>query len=373
MPGTGSWHLGESPPIDAPSPTAAAIPVDSFALAVSTVASLARPGSEEGRAWGWACCSGPAGDMSTLVGVPQPSLVEIARQMDDLLSEVRAYARDPGIAVRIGSPCSATAELMSAQTGPGGQWVGGDAHLAAQMGWLLLEAAGRYLAGCACLLRSEWPMFAMPPVVRSLFEAVGRAAWLLDPSVGDVRMRAARVRLLWLDELRRAADLSASLGAKADATPFRRARYDYETAIAQDFYPAEVRLNNPDRAQHGFLPMLCEQSLPGMRASVKYSEVVYGQRWGATGFYDFLSTASHPNLLPTLHNVLAPGGEASVDGAATVIAENLIDVDYLSTLASNSISAYLDTWLLVARYHGVDTSAWVERRRFYLRPYPDES
>ena len=56
-----------------------------------------------------------------------------------------------------------------------------------------------------------------------------------------------------------------------------------------------------------------------------------------------------------------------------MIAENLVDVDYLSRLASNSISAYLDTWLLVAQYHGVDTSGWDEGHSFYPRPAPDES
>ena len=315
----------------------------------------------------------PAGARATLAGVPQPKLVELAVQMEDLLSNVRAFARSPGFEVRTGSPCSDTAELMCAQTGPGCRWDGRDAHLAAQMGWLLLEAAGRYLAGCACLLVSDWPTFAMPPVVRAMFEAVGRAAWLLDPNVDSVRVRAARVRLLWRDELRRAEELSASLGTKADAAAFRRARRDYDSAIAEDFGPAEVRLTNPDRAERSFVPMLCGQSLPGLRASVKHSEAVYGQRWGATGFYDFLAAASHPNLLPTLHNVLARGVEASVDGAATVIAENLVDVDYLSRLASNSISAYLDTWLLVAQYHGVDTSGWDEGHSFYPRPAPDES
>jgi hypothetical protein len=294
-------------------------------------------------------------------------LPRLALHIDDMLAHVRSFNDNPGFAVRAGSRCTSESESMRREAGPNGPWNGRDAGLAAQMGWLLLEASGRYLAACAVLLRSDWPMFALPPVVRSAIETMGRAGWLLDPNVADVRVRAARVRLLWRDELAHARGLSKALRAGADEAAFWRARTDWDAAIRADFVPAEVRFDNPEPAAVGFVPTLCGQRLPGLEASVKQLEVVPGDKWGAGAFYAFLAASSHPNLLPIMNNLVTTAPDPAVTAAGlTSIHPNLIDVGYLAKVASNAVSIYLDIWLLVADYHGVTPAEVDPIRDFYL-------
>jgi hypothetical protein len=209
----------------------------------------------------------------------------------------------------------------------------------------------------------------MPPVIRSMFEAMGRAAWLLDPSVSGVRVRAARVGLQLCDEVSRSESLARSVRDNAGAKAFRRADRDTTRELAAMFTPAEITPAETDETGTRTQRALCGEQSPGVRKLMTFLESVHGQQWGAVGFYDYLAAAAHPNLLPILHTILDRESLRQLGTGATSgptpIRPDQIDVPHLQTLVSNASGALLDTWFLVAQYHGIPTAELCSTRTYY--------
>lgn len=129
-------------------------------------------------------------------------LSSLADQIETVVEDPHRFNIEPGFEIRPRSACVQENAAMLGETGPTGRWVQGYAPVAAQMAWLLLQAAVGHFAGAAAILRCDRPMFAMAPVIRSMFEAMGQAAWLLDPAIPNVRIRAARTLLQLSGSLR---------------------------------------------------------------------------------------------------------------------------------------------------------------------------
>lgn len=293
-------------------------------------------------------------------------LTQLADHIDEVLLAIGAFDTDPGFEIHPHSVCAYEDAVMSAEVGPGGRWEGGYSRMAAQMAWMLLEAAAGYLAGTSAILRCDTPMFAITPVIRSMFEAMGQAAWLLDPAVPGVRARAARVWLQLHDEVKRSESLARSVGDGDGARAFRTAKRDQARELAARFMPTEV---TEPRPQAGIPRTVCGEQFPGLRRCMVFMESVHHQEWGAIGFYDYLAAAAHPNVLPILHTIVDRESlnRLNTDGTRgmTAIRPDQIDLSYLETLVSSALGALLDTWFLVAQYHGISTTELGSTHSYY--------
>lgn len=248
------------------------------------------------------------------------------------------------------SPCHAIAGLLKQEAGPGGSWDGNDAELATQMAFVMLHASAQYLAGAEVLIRNGQVKFALAPVVRSMFEAMGRVAWLLDPDVDTVRKFAGRLRLLWLEELRRDEEIRRSVGQRAEGKKVAAARKAAKLGVRGQFRTDEIVETDPDGGSSPVIVSLCGETLPGLRQSVHYVEQVYKSAWGAKKFYDTLSTVSHPHVLSMLSMVQI---QDAPDTSGRRFSFGLPNAEYPTILANNAALTFVDTWRLFLAFSGL--------------------
>jgi hypothetical protein len=166
--------------------------------------------------------------------------------------------------------------------------------------------------------------------------------------------------------------LARSVRDNPAAKAFQRADRDTTRELAAMFTPAEITPAQTDETGTRTQRTLCGEQSPGVRKCMTFLESVHGQQWGAVGFYDYLAAAAHPNVLPILHTIvdresLRQLGTGTTDGP-TAIRPDQIDVPHLQTLVSNASGALLDTWFLVAQYHGIPTTELGSTRTYYPTP-----
>lgn len=275
-------------------------------------------------------------------------LSELADRIHLLLSQFSHLAQTADWTPTPESPCVNIAKQMRRETGPALSWDGSDAGLASQMAFVLLHASAKYLAGAQVLIRNGQVEFALAPVVRSMFEAMGRVAWLLDPDVDTVRKQAARVKLLWLEELSREEENRRAVGQSAERKKVAAARKAAKIMLRRHFRDDEILESEPTDGSSPLLSV-CGQSLPSLRQSVHHIESVYKSAWGAKRFYDTLSTVSHPHVLSILSMVQI---QQDPDVPVGTFNFGLPNAEYPTVLANNAALVFVDTWRLFLGFNG---------------------
>jgi len=220
-------------------------------------------------------------------------LAVIETTKSDLAHFSAAYGPN-GLKAEDGSPCMQLSTLMAAESGPSGTWDGGDALFSGPIAGALLKVSSEYLASAVALAERGQGGPSLAPVVRSMFEAMGRAAWLLDPSQESVRVHSARFRLLWLDDLKRQ-ELRKAVNQNTEAKTTEKARKDYKTATLQRFAGQEIHEETRDS---GTILILCGQELPTLSGSVRALEIFDAGEWSPAKIYGTLSVLSHPTIAP---------------------------------------------------------------------------
>ena len=259
--------------------------------------------------------------------------------LENVLDAFRQYSgRNPWCPTQ-GSPLRARQAELARESGPSGQWECTPATIAGDSAQALLIASCEYLRGASALLNANCETFALAPVIRAAVEALGRVGWILDPTTLSAREFAARVKLLWLDDFRQ---VRTSMTSNADAKTARTSQQDAEESIHTGFFPAEIV--QPEANSDGFIPMptVSGQTVPGLRATVRYLEDPSGGSPNYGKLYDVLSTLSHPTLTPILQVLRASPGEA----IETPIA-------FTRLLVGGATIGLINMWMLTAGFFGM--------------------
>ena len=270
-----------------------------------------------------------------MVDVSPETIDEVAARLDELITAWGSDNRLLSGTPLHGSPIIQYGDLMAEKMGPAGKWSGESARIAGQSAVALLHASQEYLRGIRTLVGTNAHDFALAPVAGAMLEAVGRACWLLDPT-SSLRNRAARVKLIWLDDHYQARSLRWNGAEKRQLdAAISRAR---EQIVGMFRIDEIVQPKKLDHHSHTPLPIACGETMPSLRASVRFAE---GSRKASTpnlgGFYDTLSTLSHPTLAPIVQQITGAGASAET---------------YTTTIVSESMRFFYGGWDLVARYHG---------------------
>ena len=130
--------------------------------------------------------------------------------------------------------------------------------------------------------------------------------------------------------------------SNADAKTARTSQQDAEESIHTGFFPAEIV--QPEANSDGFIPMptVSGQTVPGLRATVRYLEDPSGGSPNYGKLYDVLSTLSHPTLTPILQVLRASPGEA----IETPIA-------FTRLLVGGATIGLINMWMLTAGFFGM--------------------
>ncbi len=243
------------------------------------------------------------------------------------------------------SPYWHEARLLRRQKGPGGRWDDSVAVDALGLSTTFLVAMAQNMEALASLLRARQVIVPLPPLCRSLLEAAGRVAWMLEPLPAregrvdyiDVRIRAARIAAVQLEDYTRMKTVTKNLkhaSAPKWGAEVRKLRRD---RLPDRF----LRLEIDD--QDGHLVIL-KQQLPGLRESADVFERLHHIDWKAGGLYDYLSNSTHstPHALFEL-TAVTPEGYRRFE---------LEDACLPCRLCKMAIFTMLHTWGLIAGYIG---------------------
>jgi hypothetical protein len=269
--------------------------------------------------------------------------------IDDVLDAYLAWVDETKWQPKDDSPQQYELACMKQQFGPAGDWDGSDAQNALGLGSMFLSLSTQHLEGVVALVRARQIIVPLAPIVRSLFEACCRVAWMLEPlkprphliAPLPIRLRAARVTAIRLEDLSRAKAVAVSLGARQAPKWGAEVRKLRQTTIPGMFYPSEISLQ-PDGSI-----VICEQRLPGLREGALAYEKTFGVDWKAGGAYDYLSNASHPTPTTVL--------ELTVPEAIGTRRFGIGNPSYPSRLCRLAAVSVLHTWNLMAQY--IDTPA----------------
>ena len=248
---------------------------------------------------------------------------------------------------------------MRRKLGPGGAWDGEPAREAGEIALLLIPAAQQHLAGIAGLLREFEVIFPVAPIARALLEHLGRVAWVLDPRINP-RERAARTTLVRVDDLTAAKKLAKSFGQTQRVSRLgQRLHQLRKVEIPARFYASEIAATTSGKL------VIAEQAMPGLRESVEGLDDLYDTRWNAGGMYDFLSSATHPNVPFVLQMIDKSSwppkdtrGADDQSGAQADFDFTLSDMTYPTRLVRSVLITFVDVVDLAAQYHGI---SWPER------------
>jgi hypothetical protein len=289
----------------------------------------------------------------------QATLVALANLCEVVIAEYRAFGARTRWTRSPASPLELDRAAMCRKLGPGGAWDGEPAREAGEIALLLLPPAQQHLAGIAGLLREFEVIFPVAPVARALLEHLGRIAWVLDPRINP-RERAARATLVRVDDLTVAKKLAKSLGQTQRLSRLgQRLHQLRKVEIPARFYESEIASTDSGKL------IVVSQTMPGLRESVEGLDDLYDTSWNAGGLYDFLSSATHPNVPFVLQMVDRASwppkdtmGNADQYGSQAEFSFKLSDMTYPMKLLRNILITFVDVVDLVAQYHGI---GWPER------------
>lgn len=302
---------------------------------------------------------GSVNDRLNVPEITKAALVALAALCERVIAEYRAFGARTQWIRSAASPLELDREAMRRKLGPRGPWDGEPAREAGEIALLLLPAAQQHLAGIAGLLRECEVIFPVAPVARALLEHLGRVAWVLDPRINP-RERAARATLIRVDDLTVAKKLAKSLGQTRRRSRLgQRLHHLRKVEIPARFYPSEIVAGDSGKL------VIAGQEMPGLRESVDDLDDLYDTRWNAGGMYDFLSSATHPNV-PFVWQMIdkaswppkeLPGADDQL-GAQAEFNFTLSDMTYPTRLVRNVLVTFVDVVDLAAQYHGIN---WAER------------
>lgn len=267
--------------------------------------------------------------------------------IDRSLDALYAWTSTTGWAWLPNCPLEQERSLMRRQYGPGGDWDGSDADTNLWLCSLYLLSAAQHLEGIRALLEARQVVVPVAPLVRSVFEVAGRVAWMLEPlphrirrlASWNVRVRAARLAVVRVEDLTRAKTVSLSM--KSSLAPARGKDLHTLTKklIPAQFYKSEIVRDNRGRL------LIAGQGVPGLAEAGNVYTRLHGEDWSAGGVYDWLSNATHPTATALLELM-------SDQNAAGQRRFEIESADYPARLSRLALVTFLRTWSQIAQYLG---------------------
>jgi hypothetical protein len=270
------------------------------------------------------------------------TLSAMADCCDLIVVELRYWSDQHSWQEGVNSPFGRERDGFRRRFGPGGAWDDADLRRGLVMAFAHLLAATRYLTAISKLLRAS-EIFALAPLIRSVYELSSRVTWLLDPRL-SVRERAARIYLTRLEDATRAKSTGKSLNHPDLVKLGHQVRSMRRSFLTSRFYPSEIADEN------GILTV-CGQKLPGIRAGLVLMDDVYRNGWNSPGIYDYLSDATHPTFYAAFESF--DFIRSDEDGRLRWNV-NLRDVTFPYRMTRASLLVFLSLWSLLAKYHDID-------------------
>jgi hypothetical protein len=203
---------------------------------------------------------------------------------------------------------------------------------------LYQSAAEQHLCGLETLLRNNYYGLSIGSLARSVAEASGRAAWLLDNELGidrtGTRKRVARLLLDREDNAKQYKTLAYALKHedRTQAGDRYRAARD---AISKPgmFYPSEIV-----RCERSGDIELAGEKLPGPSGFVRIAGRIFGHDPIETNAsYGYLSAMAHPSLFMFIE-MLAEVDDSNVADGVIPLQE---DDRFIKTITWNSVGAFI--------------------------------
>jgi len=196
--------------------------------------------------------------------------------------------------------------------------------------------ANQHIRGIEILLREEPYGLSIAPLARSIAEASGRAAWLLDNRLATERKRVARLFLDEEENARRYKVLAYAL--ETDDRAKAGERYaQARNAIRKPgiFYPSEIVVD-----ERGLVE-LAKESLPGPSSFAPIAAEIFGtNEKEANTSYSLLSSMTHPTLFALLGMLVDPD---DLEPNAEVIPLREDDLA-VKTVVCNAINDFHNGW-----------------------------
>ncbi|MGH3570881.1 MAG: hypothetical protein ACRDUW_03480 [Pseudonocardiaceae bacterium] len=239
------------------------------------------------------------------------------------------------------SPAAYCKSLVARKIGPSGPWDPSLVDRITLNSHIYLCAAEQHLRGLETLLRGNPYGLSVGPVARSVAEAAGRAAWLLDNDLHNDRIGARkRVARLLLDQEENARiykRLSYGLNHP------ERAKSGDHYSNARDaickpgmFYPSEIVAYE----RTGQIE-LAGESLPGPSGFVQAAARIFGGDANETSAsYGYLSAMTHPCLF-ALIEMLVDAGDVDPSGGVIPLRE---DDRAVKTFIWNAVGDFRNGW-----------------------------
>jgi hypothetical protein len=189
--------------------------------------------------------------------------------------------------------------------GPRGQWTDDMAQRLSELTAVYLVGSRNYLTSLLTLVKGNPSGPGLVPIVRSISEAGGKSAWLLDNRIGlasHARERVARLLLDELDDASRRKTLGVGLQHPDRAIygdKFREAK----EAIGRPnyFWGTEI-----ERDEKGTLTVR-KQTLPGLTQLIELAAQIHDPSdITAKHVYGYLSALSHPTKFAYIESMIGP-------------------------------------------------------------------
>lgn len=238
------------------------------------------------------------------------------------------------------APVNLYKSTVNKRIGPSGPWDPTVVDYISVNSHLYLFAAEQHIQGLESLLRTNPYILAIGPLARSVAEASGRTAWLLDNRLDlygkEGRRRVARLLLDQEENARQYKTLAYALNLPDRARAGDRYR-EARNAISKPgmFYPSEIVCDE----RSGDITLAREQ-LPGPSGFVRIAgEIFEDDANDVNAYYAYLSGMTHPSLYGLIET-LAEVDEAPQSGEIPLRE----DAQFVKTITWNAMAAFHNSW-----------------------------
>lgn len=232
--------------------------------------------------------------------------------------------------------------------GPAGEWPPDYGRKLTARSYSYLCICQQHFAGMESLLTNRPYGLPIGPLVRSIVEASGRSAWLIDPTLdirAGTRTRVARLLMDEEDDAKQRKALVSGLSAKGGpqaGVAWKQAKD--RISKAGIFYSSELGMLKPSgkRTVRG-------ESLPGPKGFVIHAERVLGNTTAENAdlTYGYLSAMTHPSLFAFYETL---DTEATIIGVATPVLGVKPAPLFTAKLVSHALHVFCNSFRLFASW-----------------------